>query len=141
MAVIQFFFLNKKIGIRNIKILKQFIEEIFQKEKIKLVSLSYIFCSDEDLLSINHAFLQHDYYTDVITFNLSPVGQPVEAEIYISTDRVKDNAQIFEVSVKSELHRVMFHGALHLCGYKDRTEREKQKMRKIEDHYLTLYKA
>ncbi len=119
--------------------LKSFIKEIFKKEKKKLDDLQYIFCSDNYLLRINQQHLHHDFYTDIITFGLSESGQAVNAEIYISVERVKDNSKNFNASFKRELHRVMFHGVLHLCGYKDKSKKEKQLIREKEDMYLTLY--
>ncbi len=119
--------------------LKAFITALFKKEGRKLEHIQYIFCSDDYLLTINRQYLQHDYYTDIITFDLSEPNQPTTAEIYISIDRVKDNAANFKTSFKRELHRVMFHGALHLCGYKDKKAKEEALMRKLEDKYLGLY--
>jgi probable rRNA maturation factor len=119
--------------------LKQFIITLFKKEKKPLAELSYIFCSDQRLLEINRQFLQHDFYTDIITFPLSDPGQPISGEIYISVDRVRDNAKEFGSSIKKELHRVIFHGALHLCGYKDKSSGDEKLMRKMEDKYLNLY--
>lgn len=118
--------------------LKSFIESIFKKEKKILGGIQYIFCSDDMLLKINQDFLQHNYYTDIITFGLNDPGQPIEAEIYISIDRVKDNANQLGVSFQNEMMRVLFHGALHLCGYKDKTKSEILSMRAKEDHYLQL---
>ena len=119
--------------------LKAFILDIFKKEKVPLDSLTYIFCSDAFLLRMNRDFLQHDYYTDIITFGLSEKGQPVEAEVYISIDRVKDNASTMGISYKQEALRVIFHGALHLCGYKDKKKSEIALMRAKEDQYLHLF--
>ena len=104
-----------------------------------MAELQYIFCSDDRLLEINKQFLNHDYYTDIITFNLSGANQPINAEIYISVDRVRENAGDFNSSVPMELHRVIFHGALHLCGYKDKTRKDQTEMRKMEDKYLEMY--
>jgi probable rRNA maturation factor len=119
--------------------LKSFIQGIFKKEKRKLGSLNYIFCTDKRVLEINRQFLEHDYYTDIITFELSPPGFPVEAEIYISVDRVKDNARQIGTPYYMELHRVIFHGVLHLCGYKDKIPAQEKLMREKEDYYLGLY--
>lgn len=118
--------------------LKSFIESIFKKEKKELGGINYIFCSDEMLLKINQDFLQHNYYTDIITFGLHEPGQPIEAEIYISIDRVKDNAIQHGVTYENEMKRVLFHGALHLCGYKDKKKSEIQEMRAKEDQYLQM---
>jgi probable rRNA maturation factor len=125
--------------LRNRRALKSYIEGILKKEGKKLESINYIFCSDEYLLDINRRFLEHDYYTDIITFNLSDKGQPVNAEIYISADRVKDNAARLGVSFTEEILRVMFHGVLHLCGYKDKSKMQQQEMRAKEDYYLRRY--
>jgi probable rRNA maturation factor len=119
--------------------LKSFLLSLFKKEKRKLAALRYIFCSDAYLLAINRQFLHHDFYTDILTFDLAEAGQPITAEVYISVDRVRENAQTFDASLKDELHRVIFHGALHLCGYKDKTAKDQQTMRKMEDKYLKLY--
>lgn len=118
--------------------LKRFIESIFKREKRSLQSINYIFCNDKALLKINQDFLKHDYYTDIITFDLSESSQVV-AEIYISIDRVRDNARNLGVSFQKELQRVIFHGALHLCGYKDKTKADSLKMRDKEDYYLKSY--
>lgn len=120
--------------------LQAFIVQLFKKEKKALGGLTYIFCSDDYLLEINKQYLQHDYFTDIITFDLSTTPASIEGEIYISVDRVRDNAQQFNTSITRELHRVIFHGALHLCGYKDKTPKEEVLMRKMEDKYLRLYR-
>ncbi|HLD54268.1 MAG TPA: rRNA maturation RNase YbeY [Sediminibacterium sp.] len=118
--------------------LKYFIGSIFKKEKQELERINYIFCSDDMLLKINQDFLQHNYYTDIITFGLNEPGEPIEAEIYVSIDRVKDNAIQHGVSYENEMQRVLFHGALHLCGYKDKKKSEIILMRQKEDQYLLL---
>ena len=119
--------------------LKEFITQLFKKEKTPLADLQYVFCSDDYLLEINRQHLKHDFYTDIITFGMSPKGHPVEGEIYISVDRVRENAREYGSSFKREMHRVIFHGALHLCGYKDKKKDEEITMRKKEDKYLKLY--
>jgi probable rRNA maturation factor len=136
---VQFFFLQQNISLSNRTALKLFISKIFKQEQHKLQSLTYIFCSDEYLLQINKASLQHDYYTDIITFDLSDSPHQITGEIYISTDRVRDNAATLGVSIKEELHRVIFHGVLHLCGYKDKTPRHAKEMRAAEDKCLQRY--
>ncbi len=133
-----FFFEEKGFSLQSRAELKAFIEILFKKEKKKLGSINYIFCSDKRLLEINQQFLRHDYYTDIITFDLSETDF-TQAEIYISIDRVKDNAKTEGVSFKSELHRVIFHGALHLCGYKDKSKQEALQMREKESFYLLKY--
>ena len=119
--------------------LRVFIESLFKKEKTPLATINYIFCSDKYLLSINQQFLKHDYYTDIITFGLHDKGTPVVAEVYISTDRVKDNAANHGVTYTNEMLRVLFHGALHLCGYKDKSKVDILTIRAKEDAYLKRY--
>jgi len=104
-----------------------------------LSSLTYIFCSDDYLLEINQGFLQHDFYTDIITFDYSTKTE-VESEIYISIDRVNENASVLNVSLEQELHRVMVHGVLHLCGLKDKTKAQQAEMRAAEDKQISLLK-
>jgi len=136
---IHFHFLQGGFHLQERGLLKSFIETLFKKEKKKLSTLSYIFCSDEYLLDINRQYLRHDFYTDIITFGLSDPEEAITAEIYISVDRVRDNAGQFSTSFKREMHRVIFHGALHLCGYRDKKKGEVLLMRKMEDKYLSLY--
>lgn len=128
-----------KVGLKDRTRLKGFIQELFKREEQGLSNLQYVFCTDEYLLQINKEFLNHDTYTDIVTFELSPDPEVTEGEIYISIDRVKENADQYEVTENYELHRVMFHGALHLCGYKDKTKKEVELMRQKEDEYLKLY--
>jgi probable rRNA maturation factor len=135
---IRFHFL-KKISLKDRQIIRNILTTLFKKERKKLAELQYIFVSDDNLLEINQQFLQHDFYTDIITFPLSEPGQPISGEIYISVDRVRENAREFGNSVKKELLRVIFHGALHLCGYKDKTSKDQAIMRRREDEYLRLY--
>ena len=136
--VIQFNFLES-ISLKDRRKLKLFLIRLFRKEGRSLAELQYIFCSDQYLLAINRQYLGHDYYTDIITFDLSEKRQPINAEIYISVDRLRENAQKYDSPLRKELSRVMFHGALHLCGYKDKTVKEKDIMRKMEEKYLRLY--
>jgi probable rRNA maturation factor len=133
-----FFFQKVKVSLDNRYILKKFILHIFKKEGKKIDSLNYIFCTDKALLEINRQFLNHDLYTDIITFDLSE-GKAIQGEIYISVDRVRENALKLGISLKSELQRVIFHGVLHLCGYNDKTKAEKMKIRGKEDFYLNNY--
>lgn len=125
--------------LKDRKKLKSFIYSIFLAENSACDSLSYIFCDDDYLLNINRDFLQHDYYTDIITFNLASTKQPIEGEIYISVDTVRTNAERFNVFFNNELHRVIFHGVLHLCGYKDKSIAQQKLMRSKEDYYLKQY--
>ncbi len=136
---VNFFYQEVRFGFTNRTGLKQFIDKLFRFEKCSLVNLNIIFCTDEALLQINRNFLQHDYYTDIITFPINEAKGSIEAELYISIDRVRDNAKAGTVSFKEELHRVIFHGCLHLTGYNDKSSQQIKKMREREDHYLRLY--
>ena len=139
MQKVQFYSLDINLALKERTRLKLFIEKLFISEKKKLANLSYVFCSDEHLITINKDFLKHDFYTDVITFDLSSSKNEIEGEVYISVDRIKDNAKILSVSFNEELHRVVFHGALHLCGYKDKKKEEALVMRSKENKYLKRY--
>jgi probable rRNA maturation factor len=139
MPTVQLFFPHKNIQLSSRNGLKQFIASIFKMERKQLGNLTYIFCSDEYLLQMNRDHLNHDYYTDIITFDLSDGNGLIQGEIYISTDRVRDNASQLSTSINNELHRVIFHGVLHLCGYKDKTKADAILMRSKEDQYLNLY--
>ena len=108
------------------------------KESYGIDSLGYVFCSDDFLLEINQQFLDHDTLTDIVTFDYTE-GTILNGEIYISTDRVADNAKDFNVDFDTELRRVIIHGLLHMCGYGDKTDDEKSNMRKKEDEYLALW--
>lgn len=118
--------------------IKQWMRSIANEENFKIQDLSYVFCSDEYLLDINIQHLNHNTYTDIITFDLSNDAsrQIIEAEIYISVDRVRENALKFEKNFNNELSRVLAHGILHLCGYKDKSPSEQKIMREKEDFYL-----
>ena len=134
-----FFFDGIKVPINNRTRLKKFIEDIFRAEKRKLIGLNYIFCTDKKLLEINRQFLKHDYYTDIITFDLSE-NSAIIGEIYISVERIKHNSRILKEYFSNELLRVIFHGALHLCNYKDKTTSQIKIMRAKETFYLEKYK-
>ena len=136
---IQFFFAGVKIVLSKRKRLKIFIEGMLKRENRKLISLSIVFCTDQYLLEINRQYLGHDYYTDIVTFNLAEDNEFIEGEVYISIDRIRENALINLVSTKHELHRVLLHGILHLCGYKDKLKSEKDTMTRMENHMLQKY--
>ena len=133
------FFFTTKVSLQDRTKLKKFIEAIFRKEKRQLRSLNYIFCNDKDLLEINRQYLKHDYYTDIITFELSQKKMPIEGEVYISIDRVKDNSMLLNEPFYMELHRVIFHGTLHLCGYRDINKKQIKEMREMETKFLNEY--
>ena len=138
-AKVHFFSHDIRTSLKNTANLKHFIESIFKKEMQSLNSINYIFCSDGVILEINKKYLNHDFYTDVITFDLSPNNKAISAEVYISIDRIRDNAKQLGLSIKSELHRVLFHAALHLCGYNDKKKKDKEIMRKRESDLLAKY--
>ncbi len=125
--------------LKNRVALKSFIEKRVKKEGLSIESLNYVFCSDKYLLEINKQFLDHNYYTDIISFDLSEVPGQLIGEVYISVDRVKDNAKTHGATFSEELLRVIFHGALHFCGYKDKKPSDVKKMRQMEDLWLTAY--
>lgn len=118
--------------------LKGWLGQIAAAERARIESLSYVLCSDERLKDMNRDHLNHDYYTDVLTFDLSD-GSSIEGEIYISLDRVRENATTYKTTLTIELLRVMAHGILHLLGYADHSPTEKAKMRKKEDACLSLH--
>lgn len=117
---------------------KQWIETAVQKEGFKTKEINYIFCNDEYLLKINQDFLQHDYYTDVIGFQYSSTKE-LSGDIYISIDRIRENAQDNQVGFEKELARVMVHGILHFMNYRDHSQEEKQKMSQAEDRHLAYF--
>ena len=117
---------------------RKWIFQTVNDEGKRVGEIQYIFCSDDCLLDINKRFLDHDYYTDIVTFPLSESDQVISGEIYISVDRVRENAANNSVDFGTELARVIIHGILHLIGYDDQTEEEKRVMRSKEDYYLTL---
>ncbi|MFN8317622.1 MAG: rRNA maturation RNase YbeY [Chitinophagales bacterium] len=119
--------------------IKSFLSQQFSTATGKALDLDCIFCSDEYLLNVNRTFLQHDYYTDIITFPLDETEKKTVAEIYISIDRVKENATAEKVSFENELQRVIFHGVLHLCGFKDKTKAQSQLMREMENQWLAEF--
>jgi probable rRNA maturation factor len=119
--------------------LKKLLVRIGSDFKKRTFVLTYIFCSDEYLLDINNRFLKHDFYTDILTFDLSEGSKGVVGEIYISVDRVIENASKLNVRLSEEIARVMIHGALHLCGFRDKTQPDVKRMRAAEDRYLSLY--
>ena len=140
MQQIYFHYADRKLTIPGKNKIKQGVLYLFKKEKIPVDKLNYIFCSDKYLLQINKQFLNHDFYTDIITFDLSETNKII-GEIYISLDRVKDYAIQNGVPFKEELVRVVFHGALHLCGYKDKRKIEIQTMRVKEDYYIKAFQS
>lgn len=120
---------------------KVWLKSVSKGHNTTIKNLNYIFQTDEELLALNQEHLNHDTFTDIITFDNRDKEGPVEADIFISIDRVKDNANSFNVSFETELQRVMAHGLLHLIGFGDKSEAEKKEMRKAEDKALELFKT
>jgi rRNA maturation RNase YbeY len=119
---------------------KDWVAKTIVSEGLKEGDLTFIFCDDEYLHKINLEFLNHDTLTDIITFDYT-LGKEIHGEIYISIDRVKENASNYKVSFKEELRRVIIHGVLHLCGYKDKSEADESQMRSKENFYLQAFQS
>ncbi|SMO53391.1 rRNA maturation RNase YbeY [Solitalea koreensis] len=133
---ISFFTEDIKFDLKNKLAVKKWIQATAKAEGKKLKEINYIFCSDEYLLNINQTYLDHDTYTDIVTFDNSEKEGEIISDIFISVERTRENAQKFSVPEIDELHRVMIHGVLHLCGYKDKTDAQQKLMREKEDFYL-----
>ena len=118
-------------------VLNNWITTVCSNEGFIFSDVALIFCSDDYLLEVNRTHLDHDYYTDIITFDYTD-NQEVSGDLFISLDRVKENAESFEVSFEHELHRVIIHGILHLCGYKDKSDEDEKLMRSKENDALSL---
>ena len=132
-------FFQKKTSLTNRNTLKRFLKYITKKENTRIKDLNIIFCSDEYLLDINRSYLNHDYNTDIITFEISNDKEGKTAELYISVDSVFKNSIDYQSTKKNEIHRVIFHGVLHLCGYKDKSKADLALMRSKEEEYLKKY--
>lgn len=117
---------------------RAWISEVVAREKKRLTRVNYVFCSDDYLLGLNRQYLNHDTLTDVITFDHSEDEDQIEGDVFISVDRVRENARAFKTTMEEELHRVLVHGVLHLIGYRDKTLAQKSRMREKEDTYLSL---
>lgn len=137
---IEFYSEDTAFEIQNSKAVSVWVSEVIAAEKKELKLLSYIFCSDEYLHKMNVEYLDHDTLTDVITFPYGNSAASIEGDIFISIDRIRDNAKTFKTTFENELHRVIIHGALHLCGYGDKTENEANEMRRKENEALEMRK-
>lgn len=137
----RFFEQDVKSGLNDKRKLSSYLDSVVSTHlpEVTDIQLSYIFCGDDRLLQMNKQFLAHDTLTDIITFDMSEHKNELEGEIYISVDRVKENAEKYNVSYHNELHRVIFHGVLHLCGFNDKKEADQRNMRKKEDECLAAY--
>jgi len=130
---------QKKADFPDKRLLKKFIAQIITNHN-KTPNIFFIFCSDAFLLKINNKFLRHNYYTDILTFDLSQSTQSLDADIYISIDMIKYNAKMYHIALNEEVKRVMFHGILHLLQYSDKKEKQKEIMRKMENKLLKDFK-
>lgn len=136
---IRFHYLTPRFSFNNRNRIKVFLLRQLEKENKTVDAINYIFCNDDYLTEINRQYLHHNTLTDIISFELSLKDKPLLADIYISIERVKENATIFKTTFQNELLRVIFHGVLHLSGYKDKGEVQQQEMRKKEEEYLKCY--
>ena len=136
---IQFLGRSRFLDKQERKHIRQTLTTLCVKNNYTIESLVYVHQSDEELLEINQRSLQHDTYTDIITFDLSDTEGVIDGEIYISVDRIKENASVFGVAFRNEYRRVLSHGLLHLMGFKDKTTKEKAEMRKQEDLALAIF--
>jgi len=137
MPIINFFEEDIAYKLKNKTAVRLWIKDTILAEGFKLKELSYIFCSDSFLLNINQQYLDHDTYTDIITFDNSEIENVILGDIFISIERIRENAAKFNITETDELHRVIIHGALHLLGYKDKTPADKKNMTLKEDFYLS----
>jgi probable rRNA maturation factor len=138
MASINFFSEKIRFKLTHPKKTASWIKSVAKAEEASIKSLNYIFCNDDYLREINIRYLKHKTYTDIITFNYGQLTEPLEGDIFISIDRVKENALKFNADFDIELHRVIIHGVLHLIGFNDKSKTEKLAMREKEDTYLSL---
>jgi probable rRNA maturation factor len=136
MPVVRFFEEDIAYKLKHKTSVKSWVNDTIVAEGFILKELNYIFCSDDYLLKVNREYLDHDTFTDIITFDNSEKEKVVIGDVFISIDRIRENSQKFNVTETNELHRVIIHGALHLVGYKDKTAVTKQKMTEKEDFYL-----
>ena len=138
MAAINFFAQDLNFKVPHPRKTKAWIKEVIKRENKTLANLNYIFCSDAYLLTINEQYLNHKTLTDIITFDNSEHDGTIEGDIFISLERVRENAAALKTDFEDELHRVLIHGVLHLSGYSDKTTKQKSQMRKKEDACLSL---
>lgn len=140
MESIHFFYEDTPFILDHPAITQDWLHTIITNHEQQAEAINFIFCSDDYLLNINRSYLDHDYYTDIITFdNRESESDDLESDIFISIDRIKDNAQSMAVSFDRELHRVIIHGILHLLGWNDKTDEQKQAMREKEEACLSLH--
>jgi rRNA maturation RNase YbeY len=124
------FYFPRRTAIKNL------LHFIFKDHSTEIKAINYVFCSDKYLLTLNRDFLKHNYYTDIITFELNEPGEAILSDVYISLDRARDNAKLFHVSLNVELLRLLIHGSLHLCGFRDKSKKDTAQMREVENFYI-----
>lgn len=137
--MIRFFNEDVPYKLTQKQLIRQWLKQQAQQEGYAVGELNYIFCSDEYLLQVNRDYLQHDYYTDIITFDQREEESKIEGDIFISVDRVTDNAAQLGVSAEQEMLRVLAHGLLHLCGYGDKSDEEAAQMRTKEESWMRQF--
>lgn len=135
---IKFHYEEVDFELENYKRIAEVLYEFSLKENSLCEEINYIFCTDDFLLDLNRQYLRHDYYTDILSFQMD--NDPIQGDIYISIDRVRDNAKSLNVDFNTEMLRVISHGILHFLGYKDKTEEEQKEMRAKEDELIVLLK-
>lgn len=136
LLMIRFFNEDVPYKLLQKRVISQWLKKQAEQEGYSVGDLNYIFCSDEHVLQVNRDYLQHDYYTDIITFDQSEEEELIEGDIFVSVDRVADNASQLAITAEQEMRRVLAHGMLHLCGYGDKTDEEEAHMRAKEDEWL-----
>ncbi len=140
MDSIHFFSEDTTYSLEHTQVTQDWVASVISNHDQQVEALNFIFCSDDYLLDINRTYLDHDYYTDIITFdNRESHSDNLESDIFISIDRIQDNASSLDVPFDRELHRVIIHGVLHLLGWNDKTEEQKQAMREKEEACLSLH--
>ena len=138
--MIPIYFFSEEISFKpaNTRLIKNWLDELIFAEGLKIENINFIFCTDDYLHKINVEYLDHDTLTDIITFQYNKKGEPISSDIYISIEMAKSNARELGISFINELHRLLAHGTLHLCGYKDKSKPHKKLMTQKEDYYLSL---
>ncbi|SOD95813.1 rRNA maturation RNase YbeY [Spirosoma fluviale] len=135
--MIRFFNEDVPYKLAQKQVIRQWLKQQAEAEGFSVGDLNYMFCSDEHVLQVNRDYLQHDYYTDIITFDMSEEEGKIEGDIFISVERVVDNASKLAVPAEQEMRRILAHGLLHLCGYGDKTDEEAAQMRLKEDEWIS----
>jgi rRNA maturation RNase YbeY len=135
---INFFSEETNFKPKQVTLLRNWLLKSIEAENHTLTELNFIYCSDDYLLKINKEYLNHDTYTDTVTFDNSEIKGEVLGDIFISIDRIRENAKTFKTATKDELHRVMIHSTLHLLGYKDKSPKDKTQMTAKENEYLAV---